>query len=152
MIAFLTGTSTPSWGAKSSEMAAVHAADAAWAKAYNAGRLDDVVALYDENAIVYAPGVAPLHGAAAIREYFAKDVPEFPKTGFAMELTATPDGGVSGDTGWASGTWSLKDKAGQVVDSGWYFSVSKKVNGKWLYVRDAWDSDKMPAPSTPGEK
>ena len=40
-------------------------------------------------------------------------------------------------------------KAGKVVDTGWYFSVSRKKSGKWLYVRDAWDSDKPAAPTAP---
>ena len=151
-MALVICSSAAAHAGKSSEVAAVHAADAAWGKAYNAGQLEDVVALYDENAVVYPPGVAPLHGIAAIRDYFAKDVPEFPKSGLVMELSSTPDGGVSGDMGWSSGAWSLRDKAGQIVDSGWYFSVSKKVKGKWLYVRDAWDSSKAPAASSPAEK
>jgi hypothetical protein len=40
----------------------------------------------------------------------------------------------------------LKDKTGKVIDTG-KFSVSKKKDGKWLYVRDTWNSD-GPPPST----
>lgn len=128
----------------------VHAADAAWAKAYNAGKVDDVVALYDENAAVYPAGAAALRGRAAIHEYFTKDMEAFGKSGLTMALEANPEGGVAGDTGWSSGTWAVKDKDGKVVDSGWYFSVSKKVAGKWLYIRDAWDSNTIAAaPTTP---
>jgi hypothetical protein len=49
-----------------------------------------------------------------------------------VTLGANPSGGTSGDLGWSSGTWEVKDNAGKVVDSGWYFSVSKKKAGKWL--------------------
>lgn len=35
----------------------------------------------------------------------------------------------------------MKDKAGKVVETGKYLSVSKKVGGKWLYVRDTWNGD-----------
>jgi len=70
-----------------------------------------------------------------------KDMADFAQAGLAFALGANPAGGASGNMGWSSGTWAVKDKDGTVVDSGWYFSVSKKVNGKWLYVRDAWNSD-----------
>jgi hypothetical protein len=38
----------------------------------------------------------------------------------------------------------VKDKSGRVIDTGWYFSVSRKVTDKWLYLRDAWNSDSPP--------
>jgi len=131
----------------SSEVAAVHAADDAWVKAYNAGQLDNVVALYDEDAVVYPPGATPARGRAEIQAFFTKDIAGFAITGLVMTLGENPDGGVSGALGWSSGTWAAKDKSGNVVDSGWYFSVSKKVGGKWKYVRDTWNSDKPAAPA-----
>lgn len=134
------------------EVALVHAADAAWVKAYNAGQLERVVALYDEKAVIYPPGTAPVHGRAAIHAFFAQDMADFAKTGMRFALGANPDGGVSGDMGWSSGTWRLKDKTGNVIDAGWYFSVSRKVDGKWLYVRDTWNSDKPTAPAPPAQK
>jgi ketosteroid isomerase-like protein len=142
----------PSWAAQASAVSAVHAADGAWVKAYNAGQVENIVALYDENAVIYAPGATPVHGRAAIQEFFTKDNAEFMKSGLAFELGANPDGGVSGSIGWSSGTWMLKDKTGQAVDSGWYFSVSRKVGGKWLYVRDSWNSDKPAAPAAAAVK
>jgi ketosteroid isomerase-like protein len=148
----LLGGSAASQAKQGSEVTAIHAADAAWEKAYNAGQVEGVVALYDENAVVYPPGVAALQGHAAIQEYFAKDMPEFGKSGLSIVLDPNPSGGTSGDTGWSSGTWTVKDKAGNVVDSGWYFSVSRKVKGKWLYVRDAWNSNKPVAPAAAMEK
>ena len=99
-----------------------------------------------------APGATPVHGRAAIREFFTKDNAEFVKGDLAFELAANPDGGVSGDMGWSSGTWTVKDKTGQVVDSGWYFSVSRKAGGKWIYVRDSWNSDKPASPAAAGAK
>ena len=55
--------------------------------------------------------------------------------------------GVAGDTGWESGSYMVTDASGATVDSGSYLSVSRKVNGKWLYVRDTYNSDRpLPAP------
>ena len=141
-----------SYAAKTSVVAAVHAADDAWVKAYNAGQLENVVALYDENAVIYPPGVPPVVGRAAAHPFFEKDIAEFAKTGLAFALGAHPDGGVSDDMGWSSGTWTVSDKAGKVVDSGWYFSVSRKVGEKWLYVRDTWNSNGPAAAASTTEK
>jgi ketosteroid isomerase-like protein len=127
-----------------SPVVAVHAADDTWVNAYNSGDLDTVVSLYDEHAAIYPPGAPPVHGGAAIRTFFVKDNAEFLRSGLIFSLRAKPDGGVAGNVGWSSGTYAVKDKAGHVVDTGWYFSVSRKVAGKWLYVRDAWNSDGPP--------
>jgi len=151
-IALLPGGSLAAKGGQSSEVAAVHSADGAWIKAYNGGQVADVVALYEENSVIYPPGAPPVHGRAAIQEFFTKDMAEFAKTGFVLALNPNPDGGVSKDMSWSSGTWVLKDKAGQVIDTGWYFSVSRKVGGKWLYVRDSWNSDKPATASAATEK
>jgi ketosteroid isomerase-like protein len=124
-----------------SAVAAVYAADDTWVEAYNAGDLEGVVGAYDKNATVYPPGSPPVHGAAAIRTYYIKDNAEFVKGGLKFVLGAKRDGGVAGNWGWASGTYEVKNKSAQVVDKGWYFSVSRLVAGKWLYVRDSYNSD-----------
>ena len=64
-------------------------------------------------------------------------------------LGPKPVGGVWGDWGGQSGSYVIKDKAGKVIDSGNYLSVSVKKGGKWLYVRDMWNSDVPPAPAVP---
>lgn len=141
VLILLIAVSGLSLASPASDVAAVHAADDAWIKAYNAGEVANVVALYDEKSAIYAPGAPAVEGRAAIQAFFEKDIAGFAKTGLVMSLAPNPDGGVSGNTAWSSGTWFAKDKDGKVADSGWYFSVSKKVGGKWLYVRDAWNSN-----------
>ena len=81
------------------EVAALHAVDQAWVKAYNAGDADGVARLYDAHAMLLPPGAPGVNGRTAIRAFFAKDVAASPK------------------------------------DEG----------GKWLYVRDTWNSDGTPA-------
>jgi ketosteroid isomerase-like protein len=132
-------------------VAAVHAADDSWAHAYNSGDLDTVMSLFDEHAVLYPPGAPPVHGKAAIRAFFVKDNAEFLRGGLNFSLGTKPDGGVSGNWGWVSGTYMVKDKSGRVLDTGWYFSVSRKVAGKWLYMRGASNSDGPPT-QTPAKK
>lgn len=120
---------------------ALHAADDAWAKAYNGGSVDGVTALYDEKAVLLPPGAPAAVGRAAIRSFFAKDIAESSKAGVRFKLGSNPSGGVSGRMGWSSGTYTVVNKDGKVLEAGKYLSVSTRVGGKWLYVRDTWNSD-----------
>jgi uncharacterized protein (TIGR02246 family) len=133
------------------EVAAIHAVDQAWVKAYNSGDVDTVVSLYAEDAVLLPPGAPQANGRAAIRTYFEQDIAAAAKGGIKVSLGAKADGGASGHMGWSSGTYVAKDKSGHVVESGKYLSVSKKIDGKWLYVRDTWNSDGTPA-SPPAQK
>ena len=126
------------------EVAAIHAVDDAWVKAVNAGDVDTVAGLYDEHAVLLPPGAPAAKGQAAIRAFFAKIIPPLAKDGLTFSLDAKAAGGAHGDFGWSSGSYLLKDKTGHVVDTGKYLSVSRKKDGKWLYVRDTWNSDGPP--------
>ena len=129
------------------EMAALQAADQNWVKAYNAGNADALANLYDEQAVLLPPGVPGVNGRAAIKAFFQKDTTESQKAGVTFSLGSKPAGGVSGDMGWQSGIYAVKDKAGKVVETGKYLSVSMRKGGKWLYVRDTWNADGTPAPA-----
>ena len=123
------------------EVAALHAADQAFVKAYNSRDVSTVVSLYDENAVLLPPGAPAAHGRAAIRAFFSNAIAASAKDGLKFSLGPKPDGGVSGDMGWASGTYVVNDNSGRVVATGKYLSVSMKTGGTWLYVRDTWNSD-----------
>lgn len=101
------------------------------------------------------PGAPAVNGRAAIKGFFVKNTAESQKVGVTFSLGPKPAGGVSGDTGWQSGTYAVKVKAGKVVETGKYPSVSMKKGGRWLYVRDTWNADgaSTPAKSTaPAQK
>lgn len=129
----------------SADVAALHAVDQAWLKAYNSADGDALASLYDEKAVLLPPGAPAAHGRAAIRTFLAADSAGSAKAGVTFHLGANPDGGVNGDLGWVSGTYTVTDKSGKVVESGKYLSVSKREGGKWLYIRDTWNSDGPPA-------
>jgi hypothetical protein len=84
---------------EAAEVAALHAVDDAWAKAYNGGNVEGLVALYDENALLMPPGAPGARGKAAIRAFFKNDVAGSQKAGITFALGAKPDGGAVGD--WA---------------------------------------------------
>ena len=125
--------------------AAIHAADEAWVKAFNTRNPDTMAAQYDAQAVLLPPGAPAVQGQAAIRAFFASMMPEATKGGLEFTLGAKPAAGARGDLGWSSGSYVLKDGAGHVLETGKYLSVSRKIDGKWLYIRDTWNSDSPPA-------
>jgi len=129
--------------------AALKEATQTWMKAYNAGDADTIAGLYAEDAVRMPPHAPVAIGKAAIREFVAKDSAGAKTAGVTL-MPGQATAGVDHDTGWESGSYTVTDRSGRVVDSGSYLSVSRKVNGKWLYVRDTYTSNQplLPAPAS----
>jgi uncharacterized protein (TIGR02246 family) len=132
----------------SADEAAIRAQTASWEKAYNGGDAKAVAALYAEDALLLPPGAAGVSGRAAILEFFTRDIAGAKATGAVFVLNPKTDVGVSGSTGWESGTYKVTVK-GAVVETGKFLSVSRKQGGKWLYLRDTWNADAPPVPAAP---
>ncbi|MGC2461862.1 MAG: nuclear transport factor 2 family protein [Steroidobacteraceae bacterium] len=142
LIAIAASASAPTASDTAADEAALRAADQTFMRAYWKGALETVVALYAEDA-VFLPANAPeVKGRDAIRKYYATDMAGLKPGEAGMILESTQ--GVSGNLGWSSGR--AKDTAANGATTGtWKFlSVSRKVNGKWLYIRDIWNSDGPP--------
>lgn len=134
--------------AAGSDAAALRAQTTSWAKAYNAGDVKGVVAQYAEDAILMPPNAPRQSGQAAILAFFTKDIAGSQAANVVFNIGAKTDVGVSGNTGWESGTYTATIK-GAVVESGKFLSVSRKKDGKWHYIRDIWNADAPPAPPAP---
>ena len=121
-----------------------------WFKSFNAGDADALAALYADEAVLMPPHAPVARGRAAIREFLAKDSAGAKSAG-VMLVNGDETVGVNGDWGWNSGSFTIQDGSGKTVDSGSYLSVSRKVDGKWLYIRDTYNSDRPlpPAPTAP---
>jgi uncharacterized protein (TIGR02246 family) len=126
---------------RAADETAVRSINPAWFKAYNAGDVNTIVALYAEDAVVNAPGAAAARGQAAIREFFTKDVAGSRAVGVSLNGSSVTDVGVSGDLGWEWGTFTVTDKSGATVDRGKYVTVYARKDGKWHIIRDIWNSD-----------
>lgn len=132
----------PAWAAgPDAEMKALHAADQAWLKGFTAADGDAMAKLYDEHAVLMPPSAPAVTGRDAIRAFLANMSSEAAKAGIVFSFGDKQDGGANGNLGWSSGSYTVKDKAGSVVETGKFLSVSKKVSGKWLYWRDTWNAD-----------
>ena len=124
------------------DLTAIRNVSIAWFAAYAAGKADSMAALYTEDAILGPPGVAPVHGRAAIRDYFVKDI--VASAGYVTHRAQGGSDGSSGDLAWDWNTYTVTDKSGATVDSGKYITVYAKRDGRWEISRDIWNSDTPP--------
>jgi uncharacterized protein (TIGR02246 family) len=131
----------------SADETAIRAQTASWQKAYNGGDAKGVAAQYADNALLLPPGAPGVSGRAAILEFFTKDIAGSKAAGAVIVVNLKTDVGVSGNTGWESGTYKVTVK-GAVVETGKFLSVSRKKDGKWTYIRDTWNADAPPGPPT----
>ena len=127
--------------ASAADKDAVHAVNASWFKAYNAHDVDAIAALYADDAVLSAPGAPSARGPAAIKEAFRKDITAATKAGIANNAGTSDEIGVSGDLAWEWNTYAATDKSGKVVEKGKHVTVFERRNGKWLIIRDIWNSD-----------
>ena len=133
-------------GAASADETAIRGQTLNWEKAYNGGDAKGVTAQYAEDALVLPPGASGVSGRAAILAFFTKDIASSKAAGAVFVIDPKTDVGVSGDMGWESGTYKVTVK-GAVVETGKFLSVSRKKDGKWLYIRDTWNADAPLAPA-----
>lgn len=144
----LAGPALAAAPAAGADEAAIRAQTTSWEKAYNAGDAKGVAALYADDALLMPPNAPGASGKAAILAFLTKDIAGAKAAGVVFVLNPKTDVGVSGDMGWESGTYKATVK-GAVVETGKFLSVSKKKDGKWLYIRDTWNADAAPAPAAP---
>jgi uncharacterized protein (TIGR02246 family) len=142
LMAIATAVSAPTATDTVQDKAALRAADETFMRAYWKGDLETVVALYADDAVLLPANAPEVKGRDAIRKYYAADTAGL-KPGESSVIVESTQG-VSGNLGWSSGR--AKDTAanGATTWTGKFLSVSRKVNGKWLYIRDTWNSDGPP--------
>lgn len=129
------------------DTASLKAEAASWFTSYSAGDADGVAALYAEDGVVLAPGAPAVVGRAAIRDFIASDIKA---AGLAIKPDELTDVGISGDLGWATGTFSVVDASGATVDKGKYVTLYRRgADAKWPIIRDTWNSDMPPPAAAP---
>ena len=129
---------------------AIKAMVSEWNAAYNSGDAAAIAAKYADDGVVMPPGVQKAAGRDAIRELIASEIAKAQAAGVMLDIDQG-EASVSGDTAWHAGSYVVNDASGVTVDSGNYLEVLRKVDGKWLIVRDIWNSDRPPAPAPSAE-
>jgi uncharacterized protein (TIGR02246 family) len=114
-----------------------------WARNWNSGDLENVVAVYAPDAVYLPPHHEAVHGREAIREYL-QGPRNHGVSDLAFDVTYIKQ---SGNVAWDVGTYrmSVPENGGtKRVDHGKYLTVWKRAGTKWLITADAWSSD-LPA-------
>ncbi len=115
-----------------------------WARHWNAGELEEVAALYAEDAVYLPPHHEAVHGRDAIREYLKAPI-RHGVSDLAFNVTYIKQ---QGPVAWDVGTYRMTvPHAGGTnkEDHGKYLSVWKRVGRNWLLAADAWSSDLPPS-------
>jgi uncharacterized protein (TIGR02246 family) len=123
------------------DTAAIRAVQDSWYKAYNAGDGATIAALYAEDAVLSAPNKPAVRGSASIREFYVRDAADFAAAGSTATQGSSNDVGVSGDLAWQWGPYTIADKSGATVETGKFTTLFQRKDGKWMIIRDTWNSD-----------
>ncbi len=137
---------SPPPASTAADEATIRAGTVLWTDAYNAGEIDKIVALYTEDAVVMPTNVPSLKGRAAIKDFLTRDIAEAKSAGLTAK-DGVGDVGISGDLAWHAGTSSVVDAGGKTVETGKYVEIWRRIDGKWLMIRDIWNDDAPPSPA-----
>ena len=129
---------------------AIKAADQNWERVFAARDLDASVNACAPDGAVLPPSAPIAAGHEAIRKLFQAF---FATPGFNITWHATyAEAARSGDLGFSTGVYTLRfnDASGNsATDTGKYVTVWKRSpDGKWLVVRDIFNSDLPPPTAT----
>lgn len=112
----------------------------AFAEAFNARDAAKVVSYYADDAVSLADNSPMLTGKEAIlknqQEQFASDTTNMTASFEVIDIHA------AGDLVVETGKATFKDPSGAVIYNGKYISVFEKRDGKYLCIRDCYNSDK----------
>lgn len=111
-----------------------------WAREWNAGELEKVVAAYAPDAVYLPPHHEAVHGRESIREYLQGPLTHGVSE-LAFDVTYIKQ---SGNVAWDVGTYRMsvpQSDGPRREDHGKYLTVWKRVGTKWLIAADAWSSD-----------
>lgn len=118
-----------------------------WKPAFSAGDADAVSACYAEDAVLWLPGAPKMQGREAIRAGYADFFSNF--TVKSVEITVDGHSAMGDDAAsWGSFRLTLVARADgkESVSVGRYTDVSRKMDGKWVYVVDHASDDPPAAP------
>ncbi len=124
--------------------ATIHRIGDDWARHWNAGELDGVVAAYAEDAVYLPPHHEAVHGRDAIREYLKAPL-SHRVCGLAFDVTyIKQQGSIAWDVGAYRMTIPQSDHT-EKEDHGKYLTIWRRVGKNWLIAADAWSSDLPPS-------
>ena len=139
----VTGRNTVRKSAETNAAATIRRMGDVWARHWNIGKLDGVVAAYAKDAVYLPPHHEAVHGRDAIREYLKAPL-SHGVSDLAFEVTYIKQ---QGPIAWDVGTYRMtipQSGGAKKEDHGKYLTIWRRVGKNWLIAADAWSSD-LPA-------
>lgn len=136
LLAAQPGTAAPK-GAR----AAIEEAGAAFSATLAKGDAAGLAAMYAPDAQVFPPNSDIVTGAAGIQKVW-QGVVDAGLKGLKFTIVDVTE---AGDLAAESGKYELSGADGKVVDSGKYVVVWKRIGGRWMLLRDIWNTS-LPLP------
>ena len=134
------------------EMEAIRAAGASKDDASSAGNADAMASVYEEEAIILPPSWPAAKGTGQIRKFLKTYLAQLAGGGYTPAVARAVEIGVSGNIGFRSGTYLIKNASGDTMDSGKWLEIWSKSGGEWRISKDIWNSDSLPLIVPPDEK
>lgn len=125
------------------DRAGLAATTAAWQKGFDSGDAAAIAGLYAQDAVLLPPNSEPIAGRSGIEAFMTGLI----TTGLNGSLEDV-DIYANGDLGAKVGRFTLTDDDGNIVDHGKYMEIWHNIDGKWLMVRDIYNSS-VPLPAVP---
>jgi ketosteroid isomerase-like protein len=107
-----------------------------WERAYNAGDLEALAAMYTADCRLMAPNVAAAQGGEAVRAAFGA----MREAGLTVDLESL-DATAAGDFGYRINAYAVSAPDGTVVDRGKAVELWRKTAAGWQIASDIWNSD-----------
>jgi len=145
------GSSSEKPGSTQSVEQLLRGLDGDWAKTAAGKDVEQTVAFYSDDAVVFPPNSTSAATKEAIRNTWKE---MFASPGFVITWQPTKVRvGTSGEMAWVNGTYesTMNDQSGKPInDRGKYLEVwEKQSDGNWKCAADMWNSDlaaSAPAP------
>jgi ketosteroid isomerase-like protein len=118
----------PGQASAADDEAAIREGGDGWNTACSGGDVDELVALYAEDAVSAPPDVPAGSGSAAIREFLAKGVAEAKSAGISVKDNGRAVG-LTAELGRHAGKYSASDATGKTVSAGNYVELWRKKDG-----------------------
>ena len=136
-------------GASAAEQG-MNATGTAFVKAFQANDIDGIMALYAPDAEMFPPDAMEAIGKDEIRNSYAGLMQRFTIQNFQVTEAHHEDNGNL-SFGWGRFAMDMVPKEGgeKVHMEGRFSDVSKKINGKWLYIVDHASVPFASSPSAP---
>src|SRR5262245_43561042 len=117
--------------------------DAEWARLAAEGRdLEAILSYWTDDAVIFAPGLPPVVGKDALREYVtgSLDIPGFKITWASTEVQVSQDGSLAYMVGRNAVTMNGPDGAPFTLEGRAVTIWRRDSDGEWRCCLDIWNS------------